>query len=115
MVCLIDSSKMGQAISTLWAVLRVIISADEIYNFIACPVPKQYTLECSKNLPTMLRTVMFSVLPRMPGNKQQIPLMISCTVTPACDASDSLSIKSFSVMAFDFIIMLAGWPVLAFS
>ena len=58
--------------------------------------------ECSRNSPTMLVTVIWSVLPGTPGTKQQMPRTIRSTRTPAWEASASLSISSRSVTALVF-------------
>ena len=57
-------SKTGAAISTRRIVLRVIKSALEIYTKLLRPAPKMYTRECSRNLPTMLVTLMFPEIRR---------------------------------------------------
>ena len=50
----------------------------------------------------------FSVLPGIPGIKQQIDLIINLIFTPALDALDNMSINSLSVKEFIFMIIPAG-------
>jgi hypothetical protein len=79
------------------------------------PLPKQTILECSKNRPTMDFTRMLSDNPGMPGLRQQIPLMMRSTVTPACDARYRRSMTVGSTSEFIFAQMVAGRPASAFS
>ena len=50
---------------------------------------------------------MFSVSPGTPGRMQQMPRMMSCTSTPAWDASASLSILKLANQRQDVSITLA--------
>ena len=101
-------SSIGHAISTLFAVFLVIISALEIYKILSSPTPKAYTLECSKYLPTIPRISILSVLSLIPGIIQQIPRIIIFTVTPAFEALAILSMILLSVNEFIFIKISAG-------
>ena len=88
----------------------VIKSADEMYIFLSSSVPKIYILECSKYLPTILFTVMFSVYPLTPAIKQQMPLITKSIFTPFCDASINFSIRTLSVKELNFIPMYPSLP-----
>ena len=77
------------------------------------PFPKQAILECSKNLPTIDFTLIFSDNPFIPGLRPQIPLIIKSIFTPALLALYIASITSFSIKELSFIQALAGFPCLA--
>ena len=75
------------------------------------PLPKQYILGCSKNLPTILVISMFEVFFRTPGRRQHIPRMFSLILTPASEASESLFIMSMSVKEFIFMNIFPALPL----
>ena len=104
--------------STLLFKFLLIQSAEEIYTLDSNdgrsePLPKQAILECSKNLPTIDFTLIFSDKPLIPGLRAQIPLTIKSILTPALLASYIASITSFSTKELSFIQALAGFPCFA--
>ena len=105
-------SKTGVAISTRFSRFLVIRSAEAMYTLSSPSLPKEYILECSRKRPTILMTEMFSLSFSTPGRRQQMPLTIKDTFTPALLASTSFSMHSRSVREFTFALMTPSLPLL---
>ncbi len=70
---------------------------------------------CSRKRPTMLRTRMRSLMPRMPGFSEQMPRTIRSTCTPACEARYNSCTTFLSSSEFTLAMMRAGLPARAWS
>ena len=70
--------------------------------------PNAKMRECSRYVPTTLRTEMFSVSPGMPGRRQQMPRTKSSTRTPAREASTSLRMTARLFRPLTLIAMRAS-------
>ena len=66
------------------------------------PCLKYKTRACSRKRSTMETTVIFSLSPFTPGRRQQTPLILSLTLTPAWLAAYNASMISGSTKAFSF-------------
>ncbi len=112
--CLQSSSFKGTQTSILLRRFLVIRSLLPMMATASSPAPKMNNRVCSRNLSTILLTIMFSLISSFPGIRQQILLTINLTSTPAWLALYKRLIIYDSSRLFTLMRISAGRPFWAF-
>jgi len=84
------------------------MSAEPIQTSGTPPFRNQYTRECSRKRPRMLRTRTFSDRPGTPGRRAQIARTLRSISTPAPEAAYSASMTSSSTRPLSFHVIRPG-------